>query len=962
MRGARDTLKNAVPVEERGSAREHNSEQRTLRAKLLRVMLSIVVPLSLLTLTGVAFMQYRVSARGTEDVQKLIREGIRDKGRVLTKSHARSLAGLVADNAFGDVQDLVERTVEEDPDIIYGLFLASDGSAWAYVSPATPAARGRPELLKRFTELGVAPRALSPSAASERQTTLFGQHVLEFTAPVLDQGESLGTVRYGLSTARLGQSLALARERAQRSYTTTLLALAVLALLNIALGVVLIGGAARRISQPLSALTEAARAIAEGRRDTRVTVESGDEIERLAAAFNHMLEVNQRTFEQLEDTTERALEASRLKSEFLANMSHEIRTPMNGVMGMTKLLLRLPLEGKQRRYAETIDSSATALLTIINDVLDFSKMEAGKYELHPARFEPRVLVQEVCELLAPRAAERGLELVYRVDPAVPYELEADPDRLRQILNNLVGNAIKFTERGELFVDLTVQESQGDELVLKANVNDTGIGIAERDLVHIFDAFSQVDGSLVRKQGGTGLGLAISRRLAEMMGGAIGVVSALGIGSQFWFTVRAKKTEQAEHTMSGKLAVPIGRRALVVEASHRGCEVIREHLKAWGVESECAQSGEQALSLLSRESEGAPPFDVAVLGTQTGQVGVRELIHGIKERAAGRPLPLILLHPLSKAAGLRDLEAEVDAQLNKPLRMSDLYNALLNLLAGTKPEAKRRDERPSQPPRRSTKKVLVVDDNEVNRLVAVEQLTEFGIASDVACDGVEAVDMVLRGDYALVLMDCQMPVKDGYTATREIRQHEQSSGRHQPIVALTAHAMAGERERVLTAGMDDYLSKPVRTAALERVLARYARPEESIPSVDSAPAQAPEHPAAARAASLEPPPPERPVLALDVARSPALIAMCLREAPKQLAQVEEALVNGAAPALRAAAHKLKGTAMAIAADSMAAVAERLQHCAERALLEEAAILVEQLGGEYLLVEEALQREQTARASA
>jgi signal transduction histidine kinase len=370
-----------------------------------------------------------------------------------------------------------------------------------------------------------------------------------------------------------------------------------------------------QISRPLRALTDAANTIAQGRRDVRVEVQSDDELEILAAAFNEMLEANQRAFEQLEAKTEQALEASRLKSEFLANMSHEIRTPMNGVIGLVKLMLGMPLDGKLRRYIETIDASSTALLTIINDVLDFSKMEAGKYTLHEAPFDPRVVVQEVAELLSSKAAEKGLEIVYRIDKSVPTRVTGDADRFRQVLNNLVGNAVKFTETGEIFIELRVESRTDSKVTLHVLVNDSGIGIAEKDVTSIFDAFSQVDGSMVRKQGGTGLGLAISQRLVEMMGGSIGVWSRPGMGSQFWFTLRCgvaePQSEPAPQTFT------TGKSALVIEANHRWREVIREHMQMWGLECEALPNVQIGLTRVSDYIRSGKKFDIVVVGTPAG---------------------------------------------------------------------------------------------------------------------------------------------------------------------------------------------------------------------------------------------------------------------------------------------------------------------------------------------------------
>jgi signal transduction histidine kinase/CheY-like chemotaxis protein len=933
-----------------GSARV---PRQRLRAKLLRIMLSIVVPLSLATLGCIAWLQFRATVRSTQHVQRLLREGIRDKGRVLANSHALALSGLVSDNAFGDVSELVLRATRDDPDIVYGLFMSSDGSPWAYVAPTVPGGASTPQQLERWKELALPEPLLHPAALTERSVRLFDQPILEFASPVRDRSEDLGTIRYGLSTTRLGASLADAQADAHATLRTALLILAGLFLLNTGLGVVLIRRASGRISEPLQALTNAANAIAAGRRDVRAEVASDDELALLAFAFNQMLEVNQHAFEQLEETTERALEAARIKSAFLANMSHEIRTPMNGVMGVAKLMLEMPLDGKLRRYAETIDVSATSLLTIINDVLDFSKMEAGKYVITKVAFDPRLVVQDVAELLATPAYAKGLELIYRVAPEVPELVVGDADRVRQVLNNLLGNAVKFTERGEVYLDVGLADEDDASIVLRFEISDTGIGIEEQERSAIFEAFSQVDGSTARKHGGTGLGLAISKRLVEMMGGQIGLGSRPGVGSQFWFTLRVERA--ARHAALARErhpALPAGKHTLVIEANGRWCDVIREHLEAWGAVSECVASGELALSRVSERGKAA--FDVVIIGAQTGQLGLRDLILGLREATAPRKVPLLLLHPLGTTVPTADVETEVLAQLAKPLRMSDLYNALQDAVTGRRARREAPQARKT-PATHAMQKVLVVDDNEINQFVAVEQLNRFGYQADVARDGAQAIEMVQRNDYALVLMDCQMPVMDGYQATRAIRAHEGKTGKHQRIVALTAHAMSGERDRVLAAGMDDYLSKPLRPSSLERLLARYLHSDEGEPRASSEPVSA----SSARERPIARS--EKPVLAPDIARSGVLIEMCLKQMPQQLAAVEAALSRVALAELRAAAHKLKGSAMAIAADALAELAEALQRKAEQASIEDVPLLVARLHSQYGLVEEALKKELRQRPS-
>jgi len=621
-------------------------------------------------------------------------------------------------------------------------------------------------------------------------------------------------------------------------------------------------------------------------------------------------------------------------------MSHEIRTPMNGVIGMIRLILKMPLEGKMRRYAETVDASASALMTIINDVLDFSKMEAGKYTLQSVPFDPGVVLQEVAELLSGRAYDKQLELVYRKAPDVPLIATGDPDRYRQILNNLVGNAIKFTESGEIFIELSVDEDDGQAYLLRTVVQDTGIGIAEADTDKLFDAFSQVDGSMVRQHGGTGLGLAISKRLVEMMGGQIGVVSERGVGSKFWFTVRVDRSDAP--TRPALSSLPDGRRALVVEGSRRWCRIINEHLTAWGLECDVVQDGKPGLDRLRRPD--SPGYDIAVIGAQLRDVTIEDFVRELRAIPSCKKLPLIVLTQLGATATLSEVENEVAAQIAKPLRLSELYDCIVGTFAGTgipmpAPRAAARAVR------NRGKKILVVDDNDINQFVATEQIEEAGFEADVACNGLEAVEKVKANQYAAVLMDCQMPVMDGYTAARTIREWE-GNQRHVPIIALTAHAMAGERDKVLAAGMNDYLSKPLRAHSLERMLERYVG-EEATGSGEALQEEE-------EAAPVE--------LDLTIRRSPKLSMLFISRVPENLTELDAVIGTKDARRVREKAHKLKGSCLAVGAEIMAREAEALQHEAEHGNLERAAERAATLWSQYDRVSALLNDELGATAGA
>jgi CheY-like chemotaxis protein/HPt (histidine-containing phosphotransfer) domain-containing protein len=596
---------------------------------------------------------------------------------------------------------------------------------------------------------------------------------------------------------------------------------------------------------------------------------------------------------------------------------------MNGVIGMIRLILKMPLEGKLRRYAETVDASASALMTIINDVLDFSKMEAGKYTLQSVPFDPGVVLQEAAELLSNRAFDKRLELVYRRAPNVPQVVTGDPDRYRQILNNLVGNAIKFSEHGEVFVDLTLDSEDDEAYVLRTVVQDTGIGISEEDQTKLFSAFSQVDGSLVRRFGGTGLGLAISKRLVEMMGGQIGVVSERGVGSKFWFTVRV--TRSAAPTRPSLAALPEGRRVLVVEASRRWCRIIEEHMVAWGLRCEVFQDGRSALERLHQGER----FDIAVIGAQLLDVSIESFVKELRATPNAKELPLIVLTQLGATATLTEVEKEVAAQVSKPLRLSELYDCIMGAFVGGHLRTPGPRPRP-RGVRNRGKRILIVDDNDINQFVATEQVEQAGFQADVASNGEQAVARVKAGKYAAILMDCQMPIMDGYAATRAIRDWEGSTA-HTPIIALTAHAMAGERDKVLAAGMDDYLSKPLRPHSLERMLERYVGEEEVF-------------------VASGPEPVETPAVELDmsISRSPRLVGLFVSRVPENLAELEAVLALGDARRVREKAHKLKGSCLAVGAELMAKEAEALQLEAERDELSVAAAHLFSLREQYARV--------------
>ena len=738
-----------------------------------------------------------------------------------------------------------------------------------------------------------------------------------------------------------------------------------------AMGLLLIGPIfaiwlAKYISSPLVTLTKAMDQMSNGNLNQHVAVTSGNEIGSLEKGFNLMSsqlarahteldknreELAQKVEERTRDLNlakEEAESASRAKSEFLATMSHEIRTPMNGVIGMTELLLSTEMDNKQKKFAATVHRSANSLLGIINDILDFSKIESGKMDLCLSDFDLRNLMEDTAEMFAERADDKGIELLCDIPANLAPTWRGDAEKIGQIVNNLIGNAIKFTDSGEVALRVTVDTVSEFAARVKIAVRDTGIGIPMPHQRQIFDSFVQADASTTRIYGGTGLGLAICKQLVELMDGKIGVFSQPGEGSEFWceFELPYFDSTNAQLTNTDKLK---GLRVLVVDDNETNREILHHQLMSWQMSDVPAKDGAAGLDILYRTAERNDTFDLIILDMHMPNMDGLQFAQHVVNDPAISGTPTIMLSSVCDVGTTEELTAVgIGCSLSKPARQAELLNAIQSTLFGQQAEPKKKSSGTVKYAEALGADILLVEDNPINQEVAKGMLDTLGCRVSVAEDGLEALSLLDEKHFDLVLMDCQMPRMDGFTATGKIRSNENDASTRLPIIALTANAMSGDKERCIAAGMDGYLGKPIAIDALRNALL------EHLPLTVQTTKGNVEQPESRQVSESSPAARKGINTAmLDNMRNlqggdaivERVVDMFTTDTPGQLQKIHSAIVENECELLSQIAHKLKSGSANVGASQMAKICALLEAAGRSKDLSGADALLAKMEVEY-----------------